>query len=983
MIELEELWKQEKQSNACISYSQYQEKEIVAAVESFVNKGKRKALIADEVGLGKTYVAQGIIRLMKRVKNKDSFVVYYFAPNESILNENVKDKLLKGISEASHNAERPVLQLSKKKMATGIQVFASSPGITFGDKSRYGTKEERCTMCAALKCALSGTEYEKTLPILYSMLYMPQITGDICNQKGYVVKYQNGNEKVYDWGREREGYVGWINEIDSEYKKIEENNKGFKDYYNSIPEEVFVKDTIDYIEKGVADFYSFMVNLIGYNLKNGNYLDLQKEIIDKTFKDKYPWDGYWVKNIDSKNIKTKQHVKYCFLLGVPFADYYEDHNKQTIRFENVADLFFQEMRRIITEYVFKEIKPDLIILDEFHRYFESEEKKGVEKILEACNETKVLMLSATPYRPKMDEIEVDDSFKNNYILNNAFPDFASVLGYITADKMKGEEKETNEWKKQLDEYYNSIKKLSHFGECKWKFSDVVEWVQNWNDAYNKKNDIENELRDVVIRTERYMAVDQFDEDYIEESESDVELDKQSFLSIAQEYMIVNENHLDYLLSTPFYLSFSKGYKIEANIKKDGIEKLFWDPEEKVEHNKYTTLWKEADCENMCKLLWIPPSGMESKGVFKNSKDITKTLVFCRFVMSTRAIAALISKQIEKLLTKINLEKYGDDKSLEEKGEKLRNSIEEFDVKVLFPEPLEEDDFYNACLKIDLKKYFKNNIDVLLAAGVTDLNSLLNYCKDGNLIETLREYWSIEKENFIQRAKKALACDGMNIRYQSRDSFQKNGKVNSTEKYEVIKCHYSMRLTDDYNDGSEADSKGIDDVKDCFQSPFWPFVLATTSIAQEGIDLHYYCHRIYHWSIPISPVEYDQREGRINRRQSHLVRKRKYYYDEKKLDEETQNCIDRSQGMMPDWYIPKRALAGCKSIPMAKRIVSFYPLSKEEGRYRILMGSLLAYRLSLGCGVDFGEAKELLEVCEKMGRNPMDLLLHLSPAFAGG
>jgi len=62
------------------------------------------------------------------------------------------------------------------------------------------------------------------------------------------------------------------------------------------------------------------------------------------------------------------------------------------------------------------------------------------------------------------------------------------------------------------------------------------------------------------------------------------------------------------------------------------------------------------------------------------------------------------------------------------------------------------------------------------------------------------------------------------------------------------------------------------VRQAFNSPFWPFVLATTSIGQEGLDFHAYCHAIVHWNLPSNPVDLEQREGRIHRFKGHAIRK---------------------------------------------------------------------------------------------------------------
>lgn len=40
----------------------------------------------------------------------------------------------------------------------------------------------------------------------------------------------------------------------------------------------------------------------------------------------------------------------------------------------------------------------------------------------------------------------------------------------------------------------------------------------------------------------------------------------------------------------------------------------------------------------------------------------------------------------------------------------------------------------------------------------------------------------------------------------------------------------------------------------FNSPMRPFVLATTSIGQEGLDFHNYCRVIMHWNLPSNPID---------------------------------------------------------------------------------------------------------------------------------
>ena len=72
-----------------------------------------------------------------------------------------------------------------------------------------------------------------------------------------------------------------------------------------------------------------------------------------------------------------------------------------------------------------------------------------------------------------------------------------------------------------------------------------------------------------------------------------------------------------------------------------------------------------------------------------------------------------------------------------------------------------------------------------------------------------------------------------------------------------------------DDGGEA---RVESVSRAFNSPFWPFVLISTSIGQEGLDFHLWCHAVVHWNLPSNPVDLEQREGRVHRYKGHAIRR---------------------------------------------------------------------------------------------------------------
>ena len=58
----------------------------------------------------------------------------------------------------------------------------------------------------------------------------------------------------------------------------------------------------------------------------------------------------------------------------------------------------------------------------------------------------------------------------------------------------------------------------------------------------------------------------------------------------------------------------------------------------------------------------------------------------------------------------------------------------------------------------------------------------------------------------------------------------------------------------------------------FRMPGFPYVLITTDIFREGEDLHTYCQNVYHYGIAWNPSDMEQRTGRIDRINSKSYRK---------------------------------------------------------------------------------------------------------------
>ncbi|TGU46793.1 DEAD/DEAH box helicase [bacterium M00.F.Ca.ET.152.01.1.1] len=157
--------------------------------------------------------------------------------------------------------------------------------------------------------------------------------------------------------------------------------------------------------------------------------------------------------------------------------------------------------------------------------------------------------------------------------------------------------------------------------------------------------------------------------------------------------------------------------------------------------------------------------------------------------------------------------------------------------------------------------------------------VLTYGAEHNIQAVLDEYvhYLVDAEGLgarpsvdrIAGVSKAIA-DALSIRPSQIDVEDPtvDGDTIVINKFQM-RGRFAMRLAD-YKD-EEGGAARLGNVRDAFNSPFRPFALATTSVGQEGLDFHPYCYRLYHWNLPGNPVDLEQREGRVHRFKGHAIR----------------------------------------------------------------------------------------------------------------
>lgn len=267
----------------------------------------------------------------------------------------------------------------------------------------------------------------------------------------------------------------------------------------------------------------------------------------------------------------------------------------------------------------------------------------------------------------------------------------------------------------------------------------------------------------------------------------------------------------------------------------------------------------------------------------------------------------------------------------------------------------------------LRRQF-NSPDAILAIEQGDADEaywqrVLHYCVEGNLQALFDEYvhllheaksGQIRDAAEIAKAISDIVFDAASIRSTPLHPDYpviENGRVSMDPTPVSLRCRYAVR----YGDAREEDGavSRKETVRAAFNSPFRPFVLASTSVGQEGLDFHAWCHSFVHWNLPGNPVDMEQREGRVHRYKGHAVRKNVALSSSaaiadaygnpwlKMFEHAHQMRPEGANDLVPFWI--HEPPGGTK----VQRRVFATPLSQDEQRLAKVKSSLALYRMVFG------------------------------------
>lgn len=1036
-------------------------------VEQFNDEDhSQRMLVADEVGLGKTIVAKGVIasllekHLQKYADKFEPFRVTYICSNLALANENRQKLSLFDGEQSKKWVKQPsfgrLVELAVEKKLTDkeqkdqleavIEVCTLTPTTSFTLTTGSGNCHERAIVAVLLSKLVTLSEYSEAIT---AFLKTDQITreGRWENEVKYIENEFNVNTKVLTALDELMGQSCLSDELKTRYT---------------------------------------------------SYYDVAKKLADE-------WN---------KNGKESEEFKHHYFL------------------------FRVEIRKLTARCCAASLEADLFILDEFQRFkaltdtsSDSEESLIAQQVFHSTHDSageaktsKVLMLSATPFKAMTMLNEEDEENSHHQQLQH-------LLKFISKKDMDFIAK----YEFSRDRLHSEILNLAA--------SDNSQSSINENTARN----VERLLQTYICRTERGQINSEF-EQLIDSKElicSDtlsIEEVKafRAIETIRVRLTELSRGHfgaqlIDFIKSAPWCMSFLQGYAFKKQFLNhiDDIEiRNLFDRRRKSDqqfswlsraHIKRYKLNVETDTPNAKvrkitktvfdggaeKLLWTPPAKAyyPFEGVFKNSENFSKTLLFSSWTVVPRVLSSLWSYESERRTFNGKGKKplyYSDTKSsplLRFEGKTTLNTWHllypcqrflDFDLNStsfseLFAEvkayiqpmlqdlqPFESDGTTNsdwyllAPILLDIQQNRREHVEQWLdviensASELFDgeerqkvrkgrlahISRIRDYIDQGellqlgpipdDLIEVLSYSLIANPALCAQRSINSLWLNGNNERniaeytyrfaeltaklfnheyakpivtrnirvellvgnnkspawfkvltYCSHGNFQSmldefchllatsghnleqayvklsssmgirsagehvqfiEDVLESNKENSHIRCHFAVSMgTQKINDDNGL--QRVVNVRDAFNSPFRPFVLSSTSIGQEGLDFHWYCRRVVHWNLPSNPIDIEQREGRVNRFKSYVVRKRlaevthvKNNYGTDIWEDIFKQAIEEGSnnrsGLEPFWFYSK----GTTKI---ERIVPMYPMSKEVKKYQEILKILVLYRLAFG------------------------------------
>lgn len=580
---------------------------VEKALESYRN-GHNRFLVADEVGLGKTIVAKGIVAklYLEAFERNSDFKVIYICSNKALAKQNIAKLIPFAGTEDFDSSE--VLDFSdeddrltslayedvKKENKFRLKIKALTPNTSFDTNSKPGKKDERILIYRIL----STTSFFRTRKtalkwFLRSTVNINNWENDIISQKR---KIRPEIDEEFIACLKNDVHPTFLQEIQKSYKKVNRN-----------------------IE----------------NHSSLNLLEILQCIIPE----------------NKRGLNTSSYIPNSQVVNKIIGEIrlrLASACKQYLK----ADLFildeFQRFKQII------EAKSEI-------------ENPGVQLAKEIFNidNVKLLLLSATPYKAyatQFEQLHGEDHYQ----------EFKSVLKFLFPDYSKQEWSHLDQLNQRYFEGLKSIEKVTQLDTELLKTKNKIEDIYKIGISRTERNLVEklNDNRENEVKTLPVNESDLYDFILIDQIIKDLNENYGAKLNVPIEYVKSAPYPLSFLSEYQHFKVLQQKFNQHTALKKTVrkaknafisrdkiIEYKPLIPEKsQLEPNPKLRLLYEDLRSKGWKYLWLPPTlpyyktnNHPYKNILKSEKEVfSKTLIFSAWKMVPRMISTLVSYEAERL-----------------------------------------------------------------------------------------------------------------------------------------------------------------------------------------------------------------------------------------------------------------------------------------------------------------------------------------------
>ena len=279
-----------------------------------------------------------------------------------------------------------------------------------------------------------------------------------------------------------------------------------------------------------------------------------------------------------------------------------------------------------------------------------------------------------------------------------------------------------------------------------------------------------------------------------------------------------------------------------------------------------------------------------------------------------------------------------------------------------------------------RAFFNKPSHIMLVRQLTEVSErkyvywrlVLDYCIAGNLQALLDEmvYINGADKTGVDLMISKIRPNRSAVQIKFPVEVEIDGQMYLEDRTKRVRAGFAQRFGKMKTEKTETVTS-TENILYAFNSPFQPFVLCSTSVGQEGLNFHSWCHSVLHWNLPQNPVSLEQRDGRVHRFRGHAIRKnwalqwgdavmsewrlgaanddlwaRLTTKAERAMSDHPSNKM----GLYPDWLMTSVNPEDSKTTNKIVKINSMvyqYPFSKDAMLFQRLKKQLAGYRLAFG------------------------------------